>query len=78
MSLMIAFNTAAMGAVNAAQRFDRSAGKIAEASATDGGNARDVISAFVEQKEARTAFSANLAVMKTASDMTGRLLDIKI
>jgi len=74
---MIAFNTAAMGALNAAQRFDRSATKIAQASATGDIGARDVVSAFVEQKEARTAFAANLSVMKTAADMTGRLLDLK-
>ncbi|MDC7682458.1 flagellar basal body rod protein [Asticcacaulis sp. BYS171W] len=71
---MIAFNTAAMGAINAAQRFDKAAVKsVSEASA-----ARDVVSAFVEQKDARTAFEASLQVLKTSDEMTGRLLNIKV
>lgn len=74
---MIAFNTAAMGVINAAQKFDKAAVRSTQAVTQDSG-ARDVVSAFVEQKEARTAFAASLAVMKTADGMTGSLLNLKI
>ncbi|ESQ79884.1 hypothetical protein [Asticcacaulis sp. YBE204] len=74
---MIAFNTAAMGALNAAQRFDKAAVRSVSETATTSG-ARDVVSAFVEQKDARTAFEASLQVLKTSDEMTGRLLNIKV
>jgi len=72
---MIAFNTAAAGALNATRMFDRAATKVAQSAGND---TTDLIVAVVDQSQARTAFSANLAVMKTAEQMTGRLLDMKI
>ncbi|BEV10140.1 flagellar hook protein FlgE [Asticcacaulis sp. DW145] len=72
---MIAFNTAAAGALNATRMFDRAATKVAQSAGND---TTDLIGAVVDQSQARTAFSANLAVMKTAEQMTGRLLDMKI
>lgn len=72
---MIAFNTASAGALNATRMFDRAATKVAQSAGND---TTDLIGAVVDQSQARTAFSANLAVMKTAEQMTGRLLDMKI
>ncbi|UDF04241.1 flagellar hook protein FlgE [Asticcacaulis sp. AND118] len=72
---MIAFNTAAAGALNAARMFDRSAMKVAQTAGTE---AADLTSAVLDQKQAQTAFSANLAVLKTSQDMTGQLLNMKI
>ncbi|ADU13466.1 hypothetical protein [Asticcacaulis excentricus] len=72
---MIAFNTAAAGALNATRMFDRAATKVAQSAGSD---MSTLLGAVVVQSEARTAFAANLAVMKTAEEMTGRLLDLKI
>ncbi|BBF80635.1 hypothetical protein [Asticcacaulis excentricus] len=72
---MIAFHTAAAGALNATRMFDRAATKVAQSA---GGDTNTLLGAVVDQSEARTAFAANLAVMKTAEEMTGRLLDMKI
>lgn len=59
--------------MNASARFDRAAIQTV-ANASQG---RDVVSDFVEQMEARTAFEASVSVVKTSLDMTGRLLDLK-
>jgi flagellar hook protein FlgE len=74
---MMVFNSAVAGVLNASQRFEKvSAQAIAATSEVEG--ARDVVSAFVEQKMARTAFQASVEVMKTVNEMTGQVLNLKI
>lgn len=70
MSAMIA---GISGVMNAMSRFDRSATQTAVNASTG----KDFVSDFVEQIEARTAFDASVSVIKTADEMTGRLLDLK-
>ncbi|MBP2158729.1 MULTISPECIES: flagellar hook protein FlgE [Asticcacaulis] len=70
---MNALNAAAAGVTNAMQMFDRSAVKIAQSSATDIGS---VAEAVVAQKQAEVAVAANVAVMKSAKEATGQLLDL--
>ena len=61
------------GVMNASARFDRAAIQ----TVSNASQGRDVVSDFVEQMEARTAFEASVSVVKTSLDMTGRLLDLK-
>ena len=61
------------GVMNATARFDRAAMQ----TVSNASQGRDVVSDFVEQIEARTAFEASVSVVKTSLDMTGRLLDLK-
>ena len=70
---MSAINTAIQGALVANTRFEQSAQKTAR-DAIQGG---DVVSDFVGQIEARLALQANISVVKTVDDMTGKTLDIK-
>jgi flagellar hook protein FlgE len=70
---MSAINIGLSGATMAMQRFDRSA----TATVQDASRVNDLVSDFVEQIDARTAFAASISVIKTADQMTGRLLDLK-
>lgn len=65
-------STAAYGMKTAQVRFEKSAQKVAE-----NAPATDLVSEFVDQLEARNAFAANMNVLKTADEITGRLLDLK-
>ena len=69
-SAMQALNIAAAGMMNAQGRFEASARRTAAAPLDHLG--REI----VERIQARTAFSANAAVVRTADDMTGTLLDM--
>lgn len=61
---------AAAGITTALARFDASASRTA-ANPLD-----DLAAETVERMEAKTAVSANVAVLRTADDMMGSLLDI--
>lgn len=67
---MQALSIAAAGMADAQMRFETSARRTAQAPLDN--SAEDV----VEQIQAKTAFKANAAVLRTADDMTGTLLDI--
>jgi len=67
---MQALPIAAAGLNDAAARFDASARRTAAAPLDD------LVRETVERIEARTAVGANLAVIRTADQMTGRLLDM--
>lgn len=67
---MQALPIAAAGLNDAAARFDASARR------TAAGPLDDLVRETVERIEARTAVGANLAVIRTADQMTGRLLDM--
>jgi hypothetical protein len=67
---MQAMSIAAAGMLNAQARFDASARRTATAPLDD------LAAETVERVEARTALSANAAVVQAADEMTGRLLDI--
>ncbi len=71
---MTAINTATYGAITASNRFNQAAAQTVRDASSDSG---DLVSDFVEQKEARLAFEANISVIKTADAMTGRLLNLK-
>ena len=70
---MTAINTATYGAMTASTRFDQAAAQTVRDASTGG----DLVSDFVEQKEARLAFEANISVIKTGDAMTGQLLNLK-
>lgn len=55
-------------------RFERAAASIARAPDGEG----DLVADTVEQIDAKAAFSANVAVARTADDMLGTLINIKI
>lgn len=67
---MQALPIAAAGLNDAAARFDASARRTAAAPLDD------LVKETVERIEASTAVGANLAVIRTADQMTGRLLDM--
>lgn len=67
---MQALTIAAAGLNDAASRFDASARRTADAPLDN--PIRDV----VDRIEARVAITANAAVIRTANQMTGRLLDM--
>jgi hypothetical protein len=69
---MSAINTATYGLLTANARFNQAATQTVQ----DASAGNDLVSDFVEQKEARVAFEASISVVKTADAMTGRLLDI--
>ncbi|CAN5235980.1 hypothetical protein BH11PSE2_BH11PSE2_18070 [soil metagenome] len=69
---MQAFDIARAGMTAAVQRLDASAAR----TASKGADA-DLANEAVEQIGAKDSFKANLAVMKTADDMLGQLLDMK-
>ena len=66
---MNAIGTATQGMISAVQRFDASAVRTVQ------GNG-DLVSEAVAQTDAKTTFSASAAVLRTADEMTGSLLDI--
>ncbi|PZU72339.1 MAG: hypothetical protein DI531_13190 [Brevundimonas sp.] len=67
---MQALSIAAAGMADARLRFETSARRTAQAPLDN------LAEEAVEQIEAKTAFKANAAVLRTADDMTGTLLDI--
>jgi len=67
---MQAMPIAATGMLNAQARFDASARRTAAVPLDD------LAAETVERVEAKTAFSANAAVVRAADEMTGALLDI--
>lgn len=67
---MQALSIAAAGMTSAQNRFDNSARRTAAAPLDN------LTEETVERIQAKTAFSANAAVVRTADDMTGTLLDI--
>lgn len=67
---MQALPIAAAGLLDAANRFDASARRTAAAPLDD------LVKETVERIEAKTAFKANAAVIRTADAMTGTLLDM--
>ncbi|MBW8733723.1 MAG: flagellar basal body rod protein [Asticcacaulis sp.] len=72
---MSAMQIGAYGAMAASQRFDRSAQQTVNDIAPEAKG--DLVTDFVEQINARTAFEASISVIKTADDMVGQLLNIK-
>ncbi|ODT62352.1 flagellar basal body rod C-terminal domain-containing protein [Phenylobacterium sp.] len=66
--------TAQYGLLAASRRFEDSASRVARMG-VEGENV-DLAAEVVQQITAKTEFSANLAVIRTAQDMTGELLDI--
>jgi len=67
--------TARYGLLAAERRFDASATQIAASAGAD--DAGDTITPMVDMIEAKTAFSANLAVVRFADDMWRSLLDLQ-
>lgn len=67
---MQALSIAAAGLTTAQNRFDNSARRTANAPL------HNLAEEAVEEIQAKTAFSANAAVLRTADDMTGTLLDM--
>ena len=67
---MIASSIAAGGIAAATARFEQSAQRTVQAPLDN------LETEMVERIEAKAEFSANIAVLKTADDMTGALLDI--
>lgn len=67
---MQALNIAAAGLTAAQNRFEASARRTAAAPLDN------LAEETVERLQARTAFTANAAVIRTADDMTGALLDM--
>ncbi|VXB01561.1 flagellar basal body rod C-terminal domain-containing protein [Brevundimonas sp. G8] len=67
---MQALSIAAAGMTSAQTRFDNSARRTATAPLDN------LAEETVERLQAKTAFNANAAVVRTADDMTGTLLDI--
>lgn len=67
---MQALSIAAAGMMTAQNRFEASARRTAQAPLDN------LAEEAVEQIQAKTAFKANAAVVRTAHDMTGTLLDI--
>jgi hypothetical protein len=66
--------TAAYGMLQATQRFEASAFRTAQVG--DPETQVDLVAETVEQVGAKTAFSANAAVIRTADEMNKALLDI--
>ncbi len=69
---MQALSIAAAGMSNALNRFETSARRTAS------GSLQTLEQDVVEQVQAKTAFSANIAVLRTADEMMGALLDLKV
>ena len=66
--------TAQYGMLAASRRFDASASRTARMGLE--GQAVDLPAEIVEQITAQTAFAANAAVIRSAQDMAGKLLDV--
>jgi flagellar basal body rod protein FlgC len=67
---VIAASIATAGIASAVARFEASATRTARAPLDD------LVTETVERIEAKTALSANVAVLRTADAMTGTLLDM--
>lgn len=67
---MQAMSIAAVGMMSAQSRFDASVRRTATAPLDN------LAAETVERIQAKTAFSANAAVVRTADDMSGTLLDM--
>ena len=72
---MLATNIAASGLMNAINRLDGAAVRIAQFGRPDGSDV-DLASEMVALVEAKNDFKANVAVMRTADEMTGALLNM--
>lgn len=66
--------TAQYGMLAASRRFDASASRTARMGVE--GEAVDLAAEVVERITAKTAFAANAAVIRSAQDMAGKLLDV--
>ena len=66
------FNTAAAGISGALKRFEDSAARTAQAPLDN------IAKETVERLQASTQLAVNVAVLRTAQDMTRALLDIKV
>lgn len=66
--------TAQYGMFAATRRFEASVVRVARMGIE--GQNTDLAAEIVEQVTAKAAFSANAAVMRTAQEMTGELLDV--
>ena len=79
---MQALSIAATGMMAAAQRLNESAQRVAasdvQAEKVEDRRAPDYVAERVEQIGASTDAKANAAVIKTADQMTGALLDLKV
>ena len=67
-------DSAAAGMAMQAERFERTAQRIAKLPGGEG----DLVADTVEQIDAKQAFAANVAVARTADEMLGTLINIKI
>ena len=74
---MQAFSVAAAGLNAAASRLTASAERTAQWNATVS-ESTDLAKEVVEQVSAKTDFAANAAVLRTADQMTGALLNLKV
>ena len=75
-SALDAISAARSGVLNAISRFDGASTDLANA--FSGRSQTDPSIAIVEQANARTAFQASLATLKTANKTFKALLDIKV
>ena len=73
--MMSAMQIGAYGAMAASQRFDQHARQTVQDTQPEAKG--DLVSDFVGQIDARTAFEASISVIKTADEMVGQLLNIK-
>jgi flagellar hook protein FlgE len=73
-------STAQAGIQSALARFDDSAQRTARMNAPnpENGTGVDVAQEVVQQSSAKHEVSANIAVLRTADEMVGRLLDLKV
>jgi flagellar basal body rod protein FlgG len=67
-------DSATAGMQRQVARFERAAGRIAQAPEGEG----DLVGDTVDIIDAKATFSANLAVARTADEMLGTLINIKI
>jgi hypothetical protein len=75
MSISSIASIAQYGVQRPLSRFDKSAQNTVRDASGDGG---DLAGDAVDQISSKLAVEANLKVMKTADDMMGRLLDLKV
>lgn len=68
---MIAASIAASGVSAAMARFEQSAARMSQ-----GGSLDNLAGELVDQSQARVAVAANVAVLKSVNETTGRLLDL--
>lgn len=68
--------TAQYGMLAASRRFDASAQRTAQAGSTDADV--DMVSETVEQIQAKSAYSANVSVIRTADQMTREALNMVV